>query len=495
MNQSNIPHNQPSQSVLIDPPSKGDLAKINKRVPPLNQGEVRWGSLNNGGLAFFLLLLVATLSNCSKEPEVLESKFLVDVSVADSVDTTGDFSGFNFLVFHRLTVNDPVDTLIHLVTDSLGHAEGNIQFEKAGSYPVQISRNGRNLASLQLLLSDEDTVKFSGQFPDISATIEVDSREQRAMDAYNRVDKAFQRVALFINAGKVPEEEIADELQKQVDLYWQIFERYPGTFASKFGLEAAVNILSDLDQPQMFEKINQGFNEEYAFALAATVGKEFVASERGLEKGIAYLDSVKKLTKKEDILRVLDQAKIKLQLDSLKVEDAKTALATFEKKYEDKENYTEWFKNIRFELFELTPGEPVPTFSFFTADGEVVSNSNLLGKPYILEFTTMANSLYQQQYDEATILYQLYAPNGLQYYTLPFDPSANTIIGFFEERNRYWDVADPSSFDKKKMVENFNIHYYPTRVLVDAEGNMYRKFIGEEFDGMIPAIIETLKLN
>jgi hypothetical protein len=32
-------------------------------------------------------------------------------------------------------------------------------------------------------------------------------------------------------------------------------------------------------------------------------------------------------------------------------------------------------------------------------------------------------------------------------------------------------------------------------VLVDAEGNIVRKFVGEEFEDMIPAIIETLNIN
>ena len=481
-----------------------------KNNPPLNPLRGRGSSLTmsindfkkfpslgggRGGLILLLLVLVATVTNCSKEPEILESQFMVDVSVADSIDQTGDFSGFKFLVFHRLSVNEPVDTLLFLTTDTLGHAEGSIQFERAGSYPVQISRNGRNLASLQILLADEDTIKFSGEFPDLGATLDIDSREQRAMNAYDRVDLAFQRSDAFIRAGRIANEDIPAELQKHVDLYWQIFDRYPGTFASKFSLEAAVNLLSKYDQAQMLKKIDEGFGEDYAFALAATLGKAFVAETEGFDAAISYLDSVQKLTEVEDIERVLEQSKIKLTFDSLKVEEAKALLTRFEKEYEDEENYTEWYKNIRFELYELTPGQPAPEFSFITVDGDTVTNESAKGAPYILEFTLMANRLYQEQYDESTILYQLYSPDGLQYFTIPFDESANTIVGFYEERDRFWGIANPPSVDKKKMVEEFNIHYYPTRVLVYADGNIYRKFIGEEFDGMIPAIIETLKLK
>lgn len=298
-----------------------------------------------------------------------------------------------------------------------------------------------------------------------------------------------------IRAGKLSNEEIVKELQKHANLYWEVFNNYQGTFAAKFALERTISVLYDFDQPQMFEKLNQSFQDEYAFGLAATLGKEFVAKSRGLEKATAYLDSVKTLTRNKDILRILDQAEIKLLLDSLHIDDARQQLARFEKKYEEEGDYSFWYKNMRFELYELTPGEPVPAFTFETVDGDTITSEELKGSPYILEFTLMANRLYQSQYDESTVIYQLYAPQGLRYFTIPFDESSNTIIGFFEERDRFWDIANPASVDKKNMVEDFNIHYYPTRVLVDADGNMYRKFIGEEFDGIIPAITETLKQN
>jgi hypothetical protein len=480
----------------MDPPLKVEGRAFNKSnfkqdFHSLFNGQAR-GQRKFAALFFSLFSLLLVFSTCSREPELLESSFEVAVTVADSVDASGDYSGFKFLVFSRPTINDPVDTLLLLSTDSVGLASGIIQFEKSGSYPVQINRNGRNLASFRLMLADDDTISFSGEFPELSKTIKVDSREERALKVYERVDASFSRTNAFIQAGRLPAEEIPAEYQKYADLYWEVFEKHPGTFAAKFALEDAINLLQGIDPALMFRKLNSAFSEEYAFALSATLGKQYVAKTRGYTATVAYLDSIKKLTKEDEIRKSLDQAIIKLHLDSLQTEVAKRDLTRFERKYEDKENYSFWYKNMRFELYELTPGKPVPAFTFATVDGDTLTDQSLKGSPYILEFTEMANSMYQEQYEEATVIYQIYNMQGLNYVTIPFDENANTIIGFFEERDRFWDLANPPSFDANKLMNLFNIQYYPTRILVDADGNMYRKFIGEEFDRIIPAITETL---
>lgn len=437
--------------------------------------------------------VMLVLTSCSKEPEMLEAQFSAQVTVADSVDQTSDFSGFEFLIFNRITINDPIDTLFFARTDTSGRIEGDIQFSQPGAFPVQISRNGRNVASLRLLLADKDTINFKGEFPALDQTLEIDSRENRAMRVYERVDNGFQRVNAFIQAGRFENEEIPAELQKWTDLYWEVYETEKGTFASKFALESALNLLNKFDREQMFVRLNTAFDEEYSFGLASTIGKQYLADTKGFRATVSYLDSVKTLAENKEIERALDQSLIKIHLDSLHVEQARTLLTRYERTYEDDENYSFWYKNLRFELYDLAPGTPIPSFEFESSEGDTINNERLTGSPYILEFTLMANTLYQQQYDESTVIYQLYAPEGLKYFTIPFDVSANTIIAFFEERDRFWPIANPPSFDKKQLVEKFNIQYYPTRILVDAEGNMVRKYIGEEFDGIIPGITETLK--
>lgn len=441
-----------------------------------------------------IAVLFGTACSAEQEKEIKPTQFSVQLSVADSIDQTGDFSGFEVLVFSRANPSAAADTVFYGRTDTTGLLSGIITLEQEGAFPGQITRNGVNLASFRVLLAGGDTVHVKGEFPEFEQTYSVDSREARAMKQYERVNNGFQRTNRFIFAGQIADSLIPVELQKWVDLFWSVHQNQKGTFASKFALESTVDLLNRFDRAQMFEKLNQSFDEELAFGLAITLGKEFVADQRGFESTVTYLDSVKTLTKKREIHRAIEQSVIKLHYDSSKVEDARSLLQKYESKYVRKgEELSVWYKNMRFELAYLAPGMAIPPFSIQTTAADTVTDQSLLGKAYIIEFTLMANSLYQQQYDEATVIYQLYSPQGLEYFTVPFDQSSNTIIAFFQERNRFWELADPPSFSKKDFVEDFNVQYFPTRILVDKQGKIVRKFVGEEFEDIIPFITETLK--
>ena len=71
----------------------------------------------------------------------------------------------------------------------------------------------------------------------------------------------------------------------------------------------------------------------------------------------------------------------------------------------------------------------------------------------------------------------------------------DAAIAFFQERDRFWSIAEPPTMNRKSLIETFNIQYYPTRILVDAEGRIIRKFIGEELDDFIPYLTPHLTSN
>ncbi len=439
----------------------------------------------------FVLLLVTV--SCSRDEKPVKTKFIAEVSVADSVDQSGDFSGFKFLIYQRENPVAAADTVFLAETDESGKLEGEFEVPDAGLYPLQLSRNGISLVQLNVAVADGDTIQFKAEFPNVEETLEIDSRENRAMRVYERVERGFQQTNAFILAGQIADSLIPGEFRKWSDLYWEVYEKHKGTLASKFALEGAISLLERINRPEMFARINQSFDEDLTFGLALTLGKNYVAGTRGLEAAIAYVDSVAEISDREGVERAAAQSIVKIYLDSAYVDKANTLLAQYAKKYNKKDQEPSfWYKNMRFELANLAPGMDIPAFEFATTEQDTITNTSLKGSAYVLEFTQMANKLYQSQYDEATVIFQLYAPQGLKYFTLPFDASSNTIIGFFQERDRFWSLVEPPSFDKKEVAEDFNIKYYPTRILVDANGKIVRKYVGDEFEDMIPDIITTL---
>tara|TARA_B100000989_G_scaffold69105_1_gene48258 strand:+ start:7264 stop:8721 length:1458 start_codon:yes stop_codon:yes gene_type:complete len=445
--------------------------------------------------AFFTLFFVSLLAQCDRPKSINTSLFSVVIDVMDSLDQNRNRQGFEFLLYSQKTQNSPVDTLFIGETDSMGRIMSTISFNEAGAYPLQISRDGSPILNMRILLAPDDSVLFTGEFPEIGQTLKVNSREQRAVDVFDRIDAGFTRARRFIAIGALADTAIADELRKWANLYKQVYNDYPGTFASSFALEAAVLILSDIDQQKMMSLINEGLENKQSLGLAITVGKDYMSKINGFDQGVKYLDSLKSIVSDKKQSRVIDQMLVELYYDSLRIEQGKESIARFKRLYEDDEYLSFWYKNMRFEFEYLTPGTFIPAFSFVSTEGETINEESIKGAPTLLEFTLMENGLYQQQYEELMISYQLFSPRGFQIYTMAFDESITTIWAFFEERDRFWSIAEPSMMNRKSLVKTFNIQYYPTRILLDAEGRIIRKFVGDELDDFIPYLIPHLNSN
>ncbi len=438
---------------------------------------------------FWLLSVALVVLNCSSEPERKQALISGTITVADSVDSTNDYSGIELLITHRSDQENPLDTLFIAQTDSTGAFNGEIGFPRQGIYPLIVSRNGNALFGSQLILADNDTLRITGELPDLRQNFTVDSREQRAMETFNRVDRGYNRLVAFINAGQVADSLIAGEIEKWSNIYWEVYEKHPGTLASKLAARQSVSVLRNFDDQLMFDRLDQALeDDEFIIGFASGMGKEYVAETQGVDAAIEYLDSLKTLTSSDQVIRNLTREQIAFYYDSARVDDAKEMLAAFEKEYAEDEEAMEWAKNIGYDLAYLAPGYRVPDFMFVTQEGDTVDAESLIGTPYLLEITPVSNRLYQSQYDRTVVIQQIYKNYGLQVFTIPLDKSEITIDGFFEERAKYWPVADFGNFDIQGLIETFNITRVPTRILVDQKGNIVRKYVGEEFNDVISGL-------
>lgn len=434
---------------------------------------------------FYLAVVTLFIANCSSDPKwetaLLEGK----ITVADSVDSSKDYSGIQVVITYQESVDSKVDTLFNKKTDKAGVIKGKVEFPQKGVYPVFLIRYGNQVGATQFILADKDTLSFSGELPGLNQTLEVDSREHRAMKTFNRIDRGFKRVSAYIGAGAVEDSLIYGEIYKWNDIFWELAQKNTNTIAANLAASESVRLLSLIDKPLMIKRIDEALQNEGRTFIAANYGFPYISKQYGIDRGISYLDSLGTLTEDENVILNLKQKKIEAYYDSSKVEEAKTSLEQFEKDYKQDVNAMGWAKSIGYDLAYLAPGYRVPDFDFITQEGDSVNAASLLGKPYILEITPVASQMYQDQYDRTVVIHQIYQNYGLEIFTIPLDRSEITVNAFFEERVQYWSVASFNSFDIKKLIETFNVTDVPTRILVDQKGNIVRKYVTVEFTDVI----------
>lgn len=439
--------------------------------------------------AFYLicLLLPAFIyTGCSEKPSVPSAVIEGLITVADSLDPSKDYAGIGVTITKKDSANAEADTLFHEVTDKSGTFSGVAEFPRRNRYPAVISRNGRNLGQIGVILADKDTVTIKGELPNIQNAFSIQSREHDALDTYQRLERNFQRVIAFAQTGALQGDSLRSELVKWSNLFWEVYGKHKGTLASELAASESVRLLQGWDNEAMMKRIRLIQDNDALAALAATYGKDYLSGSQGLEYTLKYLDSLQTMTQKEDVSMRIGMERIKLLYDSARVEEAKLELNTFQEKYQQRDARV-WADAISYDLNYLSPGDSIPSFSF-TDNGKVISRDSMLGTPYILEISTLANALYQEQYDRTVVIHSLYKTYGLQIVTLPLDNSQITINAFFEERVKPWPVASANAYDREELLNRFNVQVVPTRFLVDREGKIVRKYVGREYKDIIQGI-------
>lgn len=444
-------------------------------------------------LSAALALAAFTAVSCSGGSQQDGARIEGTITVADSVDQSGDYSGIGITVVREDTAGIVTDTLFHQVSDSAGYFGGRARVPAQSRYPLSITRNQRELARVPLYLSAGDTVRVTGDLANLQQTLDIDSREHQALELFQRMNRTIGRVRIFAQAGRISADSLTQEMNKWSDLYWEVYDRHPTTIAGKMAATESIRLLNTQDPDSMMLRLKQVRQEDDLVGLAATYGKDHLAQERGLDYALSYLDTLQQMTQGSEASMRIRMERIKLLYDSARVETAQNLLTDFQSTYSDHPTARNWSEAIQYDLDYLAPGDTIPDFSFGT-NGGTVSRESLMGTPYILEITPLANRLYQQQFDRTVVIHSIYRNYGLRFVTLPLDESQVTIDGFFEERVQPWPVANAGAYDRQELVDRFNIRNTPTRFLVDRQGRIVRKYVGTEFRDIIQGI-QTLINN
>ncbi len=445
----------------------------------------------------YFLLLIFLLASCSQEPEEHRYSSIVrgQITVDDSLDQSGDYSGIELVASIRTAENEN-DTLLHAVTDKDGSFSATATFPQKDIYPILISRNENTFGVINTVLAEGDTVNIQAQLPNVNETLELSSNEHEVIEIFERIERNFNRVAQFINAGALSADSVDIELKKWSDIYWDIFEKYTGSYGAKLAGETSINILRGLNDSLMVER-KEELLQTYDRLLPQTRSTllQYYAETNGLERALTFLDELKSRASQQMDKIDLEMVRIELLYDSSKTDQANQILGNFKETYSDHEIAMQWADDISYDLEFLAPGYPFPELSFLLTNGDSLHTRELTGTPFLIEITRLDNALYQQQFERTIAIYQIYRNYGLEIITVPLGATDVMLNAFFEERSQLWKVVQPNSFDSDQLIELLNLSRVPTRFLVDGDGTIIRRYVGGEYDEIVRGLQQITTEN
>ncbi len=435
----------------------------------------------------FLILIVAS---CSSEDSATNNMPYIEgrITVNDSLDSTGDYSGIQILSSMRSGA-ESVDTLFFAITDSSGSFSGFADIDENGIYPVLISRNNNNFGLLNVVLAESDSMTIRAELPDVRNTAEIISKEQDVLRTLERVERGFNRVANFINAGAIPADSVQIEIEKWSDIYWQVFEEHTGKHAARLSGESSATVLQGWNDSLMVERANIVLDEYNRISPnLRNLLIQYISSNEGLTATLTFIDELEQKTTSENDKISIQIKRIDLLFDSSRTESATEYLNQLKNEFPDDEFVQSWAENMAYDLEYLAPGSPFPELQFQLVNGDTVSTTSLRGQPYMLEITRLDNALYQEQYDRTVAIYQIYRNFDLEIITVPVSVSDVMFSAFFEERNQIWPFVRPNSFDTEALVEVLNLNRVPTRFLIDSDGTIIGRYVGTEYDDILDGL-------
>lgn len=456
--------------------------------------------MDNKSTIGVLLAVILMYSACGKadEPEpFLSSHITGRISVDAQLDTTRDYSGIELEIVLPDTSGQLTDTLLYARTDEDGNYQSDVRFPRTDVYTLTLSRHDQNVGTVNLVLAEDDTVRFNVELPDVEETAVIESAENDLYSSYERLNTGFNRVLQFANAGLITADTLNMEVRKWSDLYWDFYEKNKESFAGIESAASSIRLLEGWENELMIQRLNQVVRESNNLVpFAARIGTRHYANEYGLDRALAYIDTLRNKSGLDQRASMeLHRSRIELLYDSARVETARIELNEFKEHFSNIREASIWINRFEFDLTSLSPGSEMPGFEVQTLEAGTITKESLKGRAYILEFTRLDNFLYQEQFDRNIAIYQIYKNYDIEFITVPFGANEIVLSAFFEERARLWPFAQPGSFDAEELIERYNINTIPTRILVDSDGMVVRKYEGTEYNDIIRGLQLVLNDN
>jgi glutathione peroxidase-family protein len=437
--------------------------------------------------ALLFILAALVLYSCSRSDSDTETAYISGrITVDPDLDQSQNYSDIELLVSFQQSDGESRDTLFYAVTDAEGYFSGTAVFDERDIYPVIVSRNRNTFGIVNMVFAGGDSITFNAQIPNVNQTAEVSSRENDVLSTYERIERNFNRVAQFINAGAISEDSVYIELENWSNIYWQVYEENRNTLASELAGNMSLSLLSGWNDSLMVERAEMLIGADSKLrSTGRNVMVNYYAETEGLDRAISFLNRLENLTRSNSQLMTIRMDKIELLYDSSRTVEATRELDRFKEQYTDNQLALEWAENIGYDIEFLAPGSPFPDFDFVTIEGDSLSSDTMRGRPYLIEFTNFNNRMYQAQFDRTVAIYQIYNNFGLEIITVPLGTNRIMLEAFFQERDLLWELIEPDTFDVDELADRFNITRVPTRFLVDSEGNIIRRYIGNEYQDVV----------
>ena len=134
-------------------------------------------------------------------------------------------------------------------------------------------------------------------------------------------------------------------------------------------------------------------------------------------------------------------------------------------------------------------GRPAPEFDLRTVDGGRVTSADFVGRPYVVNFWATWCVACRREHPYLMSFYRRWAPSGVGMVGIVYNDTPDAVRDYRSKMATPWpDALDPGG----RSALDFGVYGVPETFVVDANGVVVFKLIGEAKPGSLDRIIGQL---
>jgi cytochrome c biogenesis protein CcmG, thiol:disulfide interchange protein DsbE len=133
-------------------------------------------------------------------------------------------------------------------------------------------------------------------------------------------------------------------------------------------------------------------------------------------------------------------------------------------------------------------GKPAPAFTLSTLDGKTISNADLRGKPYVLNFWASWCPPCRQEHGALRAFWERYRDRGVMLLGVIFNDSPANARAFQDQLGGDWPLlTDPNN----QALVDYGVRGPPETFVVNEDGIIVKKFTGPVGPGWLDQVLAT----
>jgi len=433
-----------------------------------------WGGLLLGLVGAFGL-------GCRTEPDLIESHLRGEVTVRASIDSTKDYSGFRVLVVQA--EGRALDTLGQAVTERDGSFEMTVRAPERGIYPLTLwGRQGRQrLASTDYVVAEGDSARLNVELPLNRGRLRVRSDESAALMAYrNTVAQHRRALVQQIQSDAADSTALDRSVRQTSSILWSLQETFPGAYATELAAVESLSLLAGRNDSLVVERARSLAPTNPRYVEAARIARRAETRLRGQEAALELLTAFETRAPTDDKRAGVQSLRVQAFIDSLQAKAALSAAQSLKNQHPNT-RWAEWADRAMYEVNNLLPGTQAPAIRARTVDGDSVSLRVLRGRPVVLEYFRPGNDLYTRQLSARNELYRGTRADSVAFVSISVEPDTLVHRAFTEGRAFPGHAVIAPEGLEDPLATAYNVATVPSRVLVDAEGQIVGRYPGTAF--------------